>query len=285
MVRALFKKKWVNLTFFLALALLLSFITWYRLTYKNLNDYKSQLSLELSNGKYSQAVLTINKILELVKTDEEKCKYYLLLGDIYFYSLKRYQKGIDSYEKSLKYAHKNSIKKRVFISLSKVYESIGDFDRAIYYLNMGKNSSENMKEKIEIDLKIIELYKETKRYEKALIGYKRLLRRELPNGLRCQILFNIGLIYFLNKNFSSSIEYFKKEISSCSDNFYNITNRAKLLLMESYEFIEDYDNALSILKNIPDKFFGKEKKKRKIMELKRKKNGIKFNIKKFSKRR
>ncbi len=276
MLKIFFQKKWLNLSFILILLLLLIFLTWYTVKVKNVNDYKSQLSLELSNEKYKEAVSTIHNILNLVSSDKDKCKYYFMLGDIYFYSLKKYQKGIDSYESAEKYATNDLSRKKILRSLSEIYETIGDYEKAIFYLKKCSELTKDKDEKIKLSFKILDLYKNEKKFEKALIGYKRLLKENPPPELKCRILFNIGIIYYLSKNFSSSIEFLNKAISNCGKNYPDVTNRAKLILMDCYEFIEDYDKAMLTLNSIPDKYIGKDMRERKIKELKKMKNGIKF---------
>ncbi len=279
-------RNWLHLPLIIVLFFSLSILGWYTLKFKGVDDYKSQLSLELSKGEYLSSINTINEILRRIKSSDEKCKYYSLLGDIYFYSLKRYQKGIDSYEKALKYAESGYEKKKIYLSLSEVYEAIGDYEKAISFLQKAKSFSSGKRETIKITFKILELYQNQKKFEKALIGLKRLLRENPYLDYRCKILFNIGIIYYMNKNFSSSIEFLKETISNCEGRYPDISGKAKILLVDCYEFLEDYEEALEILNSISSRYMCEERKKKKEKELKekmmlmKKKSGIKSKFRK-----
>ncbi len=281
-----FMKNWLHLPFVALLISILLILGWYALRVKGLDDYKSQLYLEMSRGEYFNSINTIDEILKRVNSPEEKWKYYSLLGDIYFYSLKKYQKGIDSYEKALKFAKSESEKKKVYLSLSEVYEAIGDYDKAISFLEKGRSLSNGKREIVKITFKILELYQNQKKFEKALIGLKRLLRENPYLDYRCKILFNIGIIYYMNKNFSSSIEFLKKTISNCEGRYPEISEKAKILLVDCYEFLEDYKKALDILNSISSKYIDGNRRKRKEKELKEKmmlmekKSGIKSKFRK-----
>ncbi len=123
-------------------------------------------------------------------------------------ALKFYKLFLDLYNRNMDV--KNSKLVSCYIDMGSVYNTLGQSDMAIEYLNEGLKVSERSDEKYSIQLMIIEIYKDTGRYDEALEIIEEIepKLRENSNMYGKLLLFKCNIFY--RKRDKSLLELAKK---------------------------------------------------------------------------
>jgi signal transduction histidine kinase len=244
------------------------------------NALKYRAILELKAGNYESAIANLDSALQMKK----KLKDFLGFSSIYdtygstFIALKQYDRARDSLEIGLQHAIKNKqMKNKIDIdkNLSRVYEAMGDYQKAYKYKSQEANVADSIYstkltrnmiqleslyeiESRESKIKLLE--KENKLKEISLL--RELTVRKL---LIVIILFSIGIIfmyiYFFREKQKANLEL-KQSKQQVDD--VNLT-REKFFSIIAHDLRSPFNSILGLTKLLKD--YGDTYDKEKIKEI------------------
>ena len=148
----------------------------------------------------------------------------------------------------------------IYVNLGIIYHSINDLDRALKYLEKGRNIYANLGGRsisvANADYAIGDVYVQRKDFTKALRKYEDALfvKKNIigENNLRLAMLYHrIGLVYRAMKDFKSAADNYTKELKIITDTIYNdrvyIADLCRTI-GEDYGMLDDIENAKQYLK-------------------------------------
>ena len=182
------------------------------------------------------AFLKINKIeIDFLESDKNLSDEILFLfhdlkGET-FIQLKEYDEAFIEFEKSLKFIKSKTKKTMMYSKLSIIFDSIGEFERSIDYLNKIQILSNDKDVKIESFRRRIDIMKKLNLYDEIISEIQKIFSSSLELNEQQVGEFNIELAiaYFRLNNFYDSKKIFNNIIDEDS--------RLKDIIAESYYWL------------------------------------------------
>jgi len=218
---------------------------------EKLADYLQRTALiQLENGKYSAAIVSLNKAVGINKEQnrlKELVASNISLGQAYYYA-NNLNMAISGFKEALDNAQKLNSPEDIAIiqnNLATVFDVQMNYSDAVNYYELASNTRLKMNDKeayAGLQNKIGNIYFEINDFEKTLSYYSNSLSTEKELGNQKEIaasLNNIGVVYLQKNEFDKAIGYFQealkinekqrntKEIAGLLNNIGNVNFESK----------------------------------------------------------
>jgi tetratricopeptide (TPR) repeat protein len=188
--------------------------------------------------KYDEALRYIKRYL---KTGLQNYKIYRLAGDAYF-GLNNFKKSLENYNIYLEKTNQSSIDKEIYLRVAKVYDALGDYDKAIEHLKKCLKSPDIPKEDVYFNLAVV--YDHKGEHEKSLDYLTKTLK--ITSGpKREEIISYIGDIYVKLRRFNEAIDFYNRILAENPEN-----KTASFKLGNAYFTSGDFNKSKSYFANI-----------------------------------
>ena len=244
----------------------------------NFGEYHNQVG-ELYND-IGNIYRNLKRVNEALETHQKTLDIYMIkyglesrhVGLAYatistdYLAKRQYKQAIDNSLKAISIIEKIDGNKpsttiaSIYVNLGIIYHSINDLDKALIYIEKGRNIYVNLGGRdisiANADYVIGDVYVQRKDYAKALRKYGDALSAKKKvlgeNDLGLAMLYHrIGLTYRAMKDFSSAADNYSKELKIITDTIYNdrvyIADLCRTI-GEDYGMLDDMENAKKYLK-------------------------------------
>ncbi|MBM3791904.1 MAG: tetratricopeptide repeat protein [Acidobacteria bacterium] len=198
-------------------------------------------------GDYESALRLNNSLLVNDPGAKDAPQALLNIGNIYYRNLRRIGPAIETYTRLAEQHPGSAQEYQARMSLAEIYSNeVGDLTRAISEYD-GILELPEVDNRTEIEFLRADAYFKKEDYARALRELQRIQESNPGGHLEDQVHLKIGNVYQIQKRYEEALAAFQKVSQSpCAV----CRARAITNLMETYESLFDFDNAMAAIRKL-----------------------------------
>lgn len=223
--------------------------------------------------KYTEAEVSYKSVIDKFPAKPQIAQAYLHLGDLYFYNLKKNTEAIAQYTAVLDRWPLSPEGAAAYQHLAEVYLQEDRYDRVVEMNEKLIKYFPNHPSLFEFMHSVGAAYLKMKNYNQARFEMRRILdAKDVPSAVMTATLYDMGETYFLERNESQAIVYYKKLVEQFPRD--TLVPMAKLQMAQCYEELHDMTNAVAIEKELRTQYPDDESIKAKLQQMEKRRRNM-----------